>query len=82
MTMEKDELVKALSEALDLHFSDKEIHQSHHEFVEMLILERKKREEMWTRFRQSFIGGLALAVLGFLGWLGTLVLQWVQHGHH
>ena len=50
-------------------------HDKHHDFVQMLIDDRARRAALWQKFQTSLVGGVALAVLGALGWAGNLVLQ-------
>jgi len=49
-------------------------------FVDELIDREQRRRDAWKKFKMSFIGGLALAVLGFLGWVGTLIVEFFRHG--
>jgi len=73
----REELREVIEEALEKHKDD-----PHHAYVQLLIDRRKKRMEMSQKFAQSFIGGLALGLLGFLGWLGLLIIEWVRTGVH
>lgn len=43
------------------------------EWVKLQIEREHKREQRWAAFESSFIGGIALAILGFLGWVGNLI---------
>lgn len=51
----------------------------HRAFVQLLIEDRANRRVLWQKFQASLIGGAALAILGVLGWIGTLVLEGVRH---
>ena len=81
--MTQDEFKQVLEEVLQSRrVIDEDTHRIHHRFIQVQIERDERRAEMWRRFKLSFIGGLALAVLGFLGWLGSLILSWVQNGGH
>lgn len=79
--MQKEELVTALKEVLHEHRQiDDEKHHLHHQFIDMEIDRREKRVEAFNKFKTSFIGGLGLAFLGFLGWLGKVILEGLHMG--
>lgn len=59
---------------------DEETHSSHHRYIDILIEKEERRKEAWRKFKLSFIGGLALALLGALSWVGTLVIESFRHG--
>lgn len=81
--MNKEELTEAMREVLHEHRQiDDERHALHHEFLEMEIEKRERRKALFLRFKNSFVGGLALAILGFLGWIGKLVIDALTSGHH
>ena len=78
--MEKKELVAALHEALgERHSIDAELHNDHHEFIDMLREREKRRIALWQKFRLSFVGALATTLVGVLIWLGGLVLSAWKH---
>lgn len=77
--MERDDLKAVLEEVLHQKRTiDEETHITHHRFVQRQIERDERRQELFRRFRLSFVGGLAMAVLGFLGWLGTLIVGWFK----
>lgn len=43
------------------------------DWVRLQIEQQKERKAKWQKFESSFIGGLALAALAFLGWIGKLI---------
>jgi hypothetical protein len=43
------------------------------EWVRLQIEQQHVRNERWKKFESSFIGGLALMILGWLGWIGTVI---------
>jgi len=73
---------KDVKDALHEAFADfgitKETHSAHHQFIEMEIQKREQRHEKWNKFQGSMIGGITLAILGFLGWLGSVILDFIQ----
>jgi hypothetical protein len=76
----KRDLVEALDEVLNTRRTvDEDLHRRHHEYIEMELEKREQRKANWAKFRSSFIGGMALAVITGLGWIGTLILTWVRH---
>lgn len=76
----KEDLAEVLDDVLNRRRAiEDEIHKKHHAFIQMEIDRRERARERWEKFQSSFIGGFALAILAFLGWLGTLILSWFQH---
>ena len=81
LIMDKLQLKEALHEVLQEHRSvDEDQHKLHHDFLEGEIQRREERHAMWLKFQSSFIGGLALAILGALSWVGHLVLEAFRSG--
>lgn len=77
----KRDLKEALDDALNARRTvDDDLHRRHHEYIEMELERKEAREANWAKFKNSFIGGLALAILGFLGWIGSLVIEAVRSG--
>jgi hypothetical protein len=77
----KEELIEVLDQALNSRRTvDDELHRRHHEYIELELERRENRKRAWEKFRNSFIGGLAVAALGFLGWIGTLIIEWLRSG--
>lgn len=72
-----DAVVKALHEHRRL---PDDAHDEHHAFVEMLIKREARRVELWQKFRSSFVGAVAVALVSGLGWLGTLIIKGLEHG--
>ena len=83
MSINKEDLIDALREVLhEEREIEDDTHQLHHEFIEMELQRRESRKKLWERFKLSFVGGVALAVLGGLGWIGALILNaWRDSGH-
>jgi len=54
---------------------DNETHTDHHEFVAMYMRRWEARQKMWQRFKLSFIGGIAMAFVGALAWVGQLIIE-------
>lgn len=79
--MTKDELVAAFIEALDAKRTvPQDTHAEHHTFIELMMKREARRAELWQKFNSSLIGGVALAILAALGWIGALVLEFIRHG--
>ncbi len=78
----KEDLTEAIAEALARHdIEETELHKEHHRFIKSEIERRARNKERWEKFQSSLIGGLALALLAGLGWLGTLIISWLKHGN-
>lgn len=59
---------------------DDELHDKHHKFIDLLIEREERRREGWRKFKLSFIGGIALATVSGLIWLGALVIEFLRGG--
>jgi len=59
----------------------KEIHAQHHDFIANEIARRKDRVEVALKFKNSFVGAIAVACVGGLGWIGKLILEALQKHH-
>lgn len=78
--MEKEELKAILNEVLHENRKiDNETHQIQHQWIEMKMANEQKWYARWEKFQASLIGGIALAILGFLGWIGNIVLNHILH---
>lgn len=79
MSLTKEDLLEVLDSVLSKKeiFTD-EKHQEHHAFIQAELDRRRRSIERWEKFQSSLIGGIALAVLAGLGWIGTLILEWVR----
>jgi len=51
-------------------------HNKHHEFIDTLIMQSKKRSAMWEGVRKQVIGW---GVIAFLSGIGLIFWQWLQH---
>ena len=73
--MDKAELIEALQEVLQnrRHVTDEE-HADHHAYIAMQIAKKERRDELWRKFRLSMVGSVAVAVVGFLIWVGGLIV--------
>lgn len=82
MTITKKDLSDALDEVLNKkRIIDDDTHKIHHQFIALEIERRENNKKLWMKFKMSLIGGIALGVLGFLGWVGKVVLDLVTQGH-
>ena len=78
----EDKLEEILKRVLNSkHVVDNDTHALHHEFISAYMARWEKRQLMWQKFKLSFIGGVALAIVAGLGWVGNLVVQHWPHGH-
>ena len=59
----------------------REIHTQHHEYIALEIERRKRREDALMKFKNSFVGAIAIACVGGLGWIGKLILEALQKHH-
>lgn len=83
MTITKKDLTDALDEVLNKKRSvDDDTHKIHHKFIAMEIERRENNKKLWMKFKLSFIGGMALGILGFLGWIGALLVESFKSGNH
>jgi len=83
MTITKKDLSDALDEVLNKkRVIDDDTHKLHHQFIAMQIEKQERRDELFRKFQASFVGGVALGLLGFLGWIGKYVLDLFQTGQH
>lgn len=83
MTITKKDLADALDKALSKkRVIDDDTHILHHQYIEMELEKRENRKRLWMKFKLSLIGGIALSLLGFLGWLGKLIVEALQSGPH
>ena len=86
LDMTPDEFKEMLWEALNekrsiLDQEHAELHKILKEILPCLkdfLDERRKRKQMWDKFRLSFIGGLALAFITVLTWLGSIVVEHIM----
>ena len=79
--MDKHDITAAVIEALNEHRSiDAQTHHEHHAFIEMMMGRESRRVARSEKFKTSFIGAIAVSMVGALGWLGTLLLESVRHG--
>lgn len=79
----KKELEAVLEKVLNAKRTvDNETHGDHHEFLKMYIQRFESRQKMWQKFKMSAIGTLGAAIIGGLGWLGTLIIEYWPRGHH
>lgn len=78
--MTKEDMKVLLCEALDERNTiGGDQHHIDHEFITMLKKREERRIIRVEKFKLSFIGGIALALVSGLIWLGTTLLN---VGHH
>lgn len=80
--MDEEKLVRDIEGALERVLSSKivveaETHRVHHDFIALEIERREERRKMFDRFRLSIIGGIAMAIVGALIWVGKVVAEHV-----
>jgi len=78
LTIDKDELVEAILEAMDQRrkISNNE-HADHHAFIKLLMEREERRVERMRKFQLSFIGAIAVGIVGALGFIGQFVFDYV-----
>ena len=56
-----------------------QLHNKHHDFLELEIQRREKRAQTWENIKKTAIGMITVAVLSLIGsgllWIGNLVLE-------
>lgn len=45
------------------------------EFITILVQREERRKKHWEKFQLSLIGGAAMVLLGWLAWIGSVVLE-------
>jgi len=65
-------LVRVLNENRTV---DNKTHEFHHRMYALDLEARKRRLELWEKFKLSIVGSVALGLIVFLGWLGKLVID-------
>lgn len=76
----KEDLQEVLREALnERNAIGGEQHHTEHAFIQMLMAREKKSIARWEKFKMSMIGGFAMACVGWLIWLGTLLWDAAHH---
>ena len=72
----KDDIKEALGELFDERRKiDEPKHKLHHDFVEVLVIKAKKRDDLIEKAKGTLVGALVIVVLGWLAWLGDLVID-------
>jgi hypothetical protein len=56
-------------------YTQAQMDSGHFEFVKMLVEREQRIVERKKKFSGSFIGGVALAIVGLLSWLGTVIFS-------
>ena len=84
--MDKDELTLMLENALTKVLNEgrsitDEQHRLDHEWLERQRENDRKWAARWDKFQTSLIGGLAVAILGGLGWIGKIVIDNMTRGN-
>jgi len=78
--MDKSDIKEAVMEAMIAHRSiDAETHHDHHAFITLMMERETRRLARVEKFKTSFIGAVAVAAVGALGWLGQMVIEGLQH---
>lgn len=74
--MDSAELKQVIHDTINELYAVHECYpEVHRKFVEMQIKREERRQKLWMNFKLSFIGGLALVVLGWLMWMGTVIVE-------
>lgn len=76
MEISEEQLEKVLEKVLNSKRTiDNITHVAHHEFTAAWMIRWEARQKMWQRFKLSFIGGIAMTIVGALIWIGKIVLE-------
>lgn len=79
----KSDLAEALDDALNKKRAiNNETHFDDHEFIRLLKEREQRRERRVEKFKMSMIGSAAVGAVGFLVWVGGLVIDAFSHGQH
>lgn len=77
----KEDLQDVIRETLDERSAiGGEQHHNDHEFVQMLMNREQRRLNRIEKFKMSFIGGIALSLLGVLIWIGKWAAAHIHIG--
>ena len=73
------EIIRQLKEKEHVFWIDPEIHANQHEFIQLLIDERKHRKARRDRLGEVIAGSIILsAILGLLSILGIGAISWLK----
>lgn len=78
--MTEEQLIEALKKALEESLPASTTHREDHEFLHMLKAREARRLERVEKFKLSAIGGLGIAVVSGLIWVGKIIIEYL--GHH
>ena len=86
MSIDEETLKRILVETINEHqpeyvINDEE-YKTQREFVGLQIEKYRRRQEMYQKFRLSFIGALGVSLVGAMIWIGGLILQALKLGSH
>lgn len=77
----KEDMQEVMREALDERNAiGGEQHHNDHEFLQILIEREERRVQRVEKFKLSFIGGIALSILGGLIWIGKWAVAHIHWG--
>jgi preprotein translocase subunit Sss1 len=78
--VDRAELTEVLQEVLQARrqVTDEE-HVDHHAYIALQITKKERRDELWRKFRLSAVGAVAVAVVGFLVWVGGAILTMIAN---
>ena len=75
--MDEKRMIEVLSRILDERSAvDLKTHNTHHAFVEELIMARKRRQERWEKIRAHVYGW---SIVTLLGGFGATLWNWISN---
>lgn len=78
--IDEDELEVILHRVLNERRKlDDETHNTHHEFIKLQMLRWERRQQLWQKFKLSFIGAVAVALVSGLMWIGKAIIDHWPH---
>jgi len=84
MSIEEKELKRIISEVMSEKTQkcvlNDESYQTHYDYVRLQIEKDRRRQELWQKFRLSFIGSLGVSLVGAMIWVGKIVLESISIG--
>lgn len=80
---EKESLKEIISDVLNQgrKITD-ETHKLHHDYIQHQMEKDIRRQAMWKKVVDTWIGALAIAAISGVAWVGNLILEYFKNGGH
>lgn len=81
---EREQFATSICDAMDVRLDkrrkiDDEKHAKHHAYIDHVIKQNEKRQQMIEHMKKTAVGALTIAMLSGLGWIGQKVLELWKH---